>query len=941
MDRENESRLASEEPTSRKQDVGHPAAQPKGSAHLKASCGASARQPYLTQSVRPLIMPAEESLPTEQPAAVTPQTSVQAPIAAETVGQLAAKIPVQLSTRFLEHFSEQLYSSPQKAFEELISNGWDAGADNVEVVVPDDLNELNATLAVLDNGSSMDEEGLRQLWRIAFSPKTSTPAANGRAVVGKFGIGKLATYVLANKLTYICHALDGKTRRVTMNFGTVDKNADPSADRLISDMELEVFELDESELSEALSSISDGGRLAELIATDIPKAILEADVDEFRSPPDSYAKPQSKTWTLAVLSDLKATGRNINRGVLKRMLRSALPFGHEMAIVLNGEVLQSSKITTPITQEWIVGPDLAISDVELESFSTVNNQQVKKVEKVTLSSSDAPYPHVEIPGVGRVTGRVLLFVEKVSGGKSDDVAASNGFHVNVLGRVVNLADPTFGETNLSHSAWSRFRMTIRADGLNSLLTTDREKFKECRDLHIFRAFLRRVFNKARSEYDSDINVTLPDGGDVLVKSLGIVSLASLRNVVSEALSHQPTLPSLFDATGIRDSEEKLRSWKEQTAENISNALEQVKYESVNENFFVRFRLSDNTIVINKQHPFVLEHSRSRAEKELLRTIAMVNLLSDVYALDSGIAPALLQSMISYRDRLLRFRSIQQRGSGTYIAKLLLEMQHDSSKSKRLEAVLSTALTYLGFDVEDLAKPGQPEGVASAYPLPTRSNPTKADPHPPLYSFTFDAKTSKHDVAQTGNLNLDGVVQHRKEWGTNYSLVVAPGFEAGAAAIRCTELSITPIMAKDLGKLLEFTVQYGAIPLDKLREIFSLYNPVAVSEWVVALEPWLQEQRPLTIDIFLKALNNLKGKVPDAVAASQIGFECRENLGAYSVKDSDVLAVATGLKILVPDLVGVEGSEIIVNASAERVAAAVAAQLELMHKDDVPGGRNLD
>ena len=44
----------------------------------------------------------------------------------DTVGTEITSIPVELSTRFLEHFSEQLYSSPQKAFEELISNSWDA-----------------------------------------------------------------------------------------------------------------------------------------------------------------------------------------------------------------------------------------------------------------------------------------------------------------------------------------------------------------------------------------------------------------------------------------------------------------------------------------------------------------------------------------------------------------------------------------------------------------------------------------------------------------------------------------------------------------------------------------------------------------------------------------------------------------------------------------------
>ena len=39
----------------------------------------------------------------------------------------------------------------------------------------------------------------------------------------------------------------------------------------------------------------------------------------------------------------------------------------------------------------------------------------------------------------------------------------------------------------------------------------REKFRERRELKIFRAFLRRAFNKARTLYDSDENVGMPDG----------------------------------------------------------------------------------------------------------------------------------------------------------------------------------------------------------------------------------------------------------------------------------------------------------------------------------------------------------------------------------------------------------------------------------------------
>jgi hypothetical protein len=143
----------------------------------------------------------------------------------------------------------------------------------------------------------------------------------------------------------------------------------------------------------------------------------------------------------------------------------------------------------------------------------------------------------------------------------------------------------------------------------------------------------------------------------------------------------------------------------------------------------------------------------------------------------------------------------------------------------------------------------------------------------------------------------------------------------------------------LGKLLEYTVQYGAVPLTTFREIFEIYDPNKVSAWVTGLEARLKSSRSLTIDIFLKALTNLKGKIPDALSASTIAYEVRDKLGAKSVKNDDVIAVARGLSILVPDLVGVEGDKIIVNASPERVAAAVATQLDQLHEPDdgpVPG-----
>jgi hypothetical protein len=500
--------------------------------------------------------------------------------------------------------------------------------------------------------------------------------------------------------------------------------------------------------------------------------------------------------------------------------------------------------------------------------------------------------------------------------------------------VVNQNDPSFGEENLSHAAWARFRMTVRADGLNEFLTTNREQFKERRQVKIFRAFLRKVFNTARNEYDSDPAAGLTGGGDALVQSLGVLSLSPLRDVVAETLAGQAPVPGLFDDAGVKDKEEKKKDWLADTSDHIKNALNEVKYERLGDESFVKFRLSDNSIVVNKDHPFVEEHSKTKAEKELMRTVAMVNLLTDIYTLNIGVPAAKLQQIRDYRDKLMRYRALQSSQSGTYIAKLLLQTQHQSEHSKRLELVVSDALRYLGFQVRDLGKPGEPEGVASAYPTPTFSMPSDEQPEPPLYSFSFDAKASKHDAAKTGNIKLDGVVQHRDKHRANYALVVAPGYQEGSLAQRCAEQKVTPITARDLGRLLEYTVEHGAIPLPKLKEMFGLYDPNKVTEWVTQLKGWLTSQRSLTLDVFLKALQNLKGQVPDALAASTVALECRRGLKVAKVRDEDVIALARGLSILIPDLVAIDGTDkIIVNASADRVHAAVQTQLEKLHSDE--------
>ena len=149
--------------------------------------------------------------------------------------------------------------------------------------------------------------------------------------------------------------------------------------------------------------------------------------------------------------------------------------------------------------------------------------------------------------------------------------------------------------------------------------------------------------------------------------------------------------------------------------------------------------------------------------------------------------------------------------------------------------------------------------------------------------------------------------------------------------------MTPITASDLGKLLEYTVEFGAIPVTVFREVFERYDPNDVSLWVERLSEQMSASRTLTIDVFVRALEELKGKIPDALAASTIALTCRESLNVVGVREADVIALVKGLQVIVPDLVGISEDKVIVNASASRVAAAIRSQLEKLHGDEEDGG----
>ena len=172
------------------------------------------------------------------------------------IGTITDSVAVRLSYRIIQLFSEGLYSSPNKAIEELVVNSFDAGAQAVHIVISPDLSQPDASIAVIDDGTGMNVDGLQQHWIVGASRKRDSNYhhPSGRRPIGKFGIGKLASYVLANRLTHITKA-DDKFFSTSMDYslipdnplGYVRSSTDGDMDSGLEDVNLAVRELTANE----------------------------------------------------------------------------------------------------------------------------------------------------------------------------------------------------------------------------------------------------------------------------------------------------------------------------------------------------------------------------------------------------------------------------------------------------------------------------------------------------------------------------------------------------------------------------------------------------------------------------------------------------------------------------------------------------------------------
>jgi hypothetical protein len=452
-------------------------------------------------------------------------------------------VEVDISYDIIRHVSAQLYTNPRKAIEELICNSYDAGADVCHVTLPVD---SESALMVLDNGKSMDLNGLKKLWKVADSPKYHGEGKdrieNDRMQIGKFGVGKLAAFALGGRLTHVT-CVEGNVRVVSV--GQLEIKQKKSG-------EAPSFDVFQMPLDKAIP-------------------LLE---QYFGILPMPW-KESWNTWTLALVEEInsEAVGRALKIGFLKRMITTALPISANFKVFLDGQEIPKKEISSDDIEVKVDVTDLefrkrlrdAIQEFWKDVLGKDNPEDVPekycelKVEKVPNPQKvSEDISALIIPELGPVIGEAIITKTSLTTDKLEERGyTNNGFAIRANGKLINPEDELFGVTARSHSYWSRFIANVEIPGLDRVLLVQRNAVSEnSNEAQIARTVMRTLFNFVRGK-DEELQREekyVPESFGCRMNSLSPITATIALNGLAEGTLPKEGLESIdVDFTSLGGS----------------------------------------------------------------------------------------------------------------------------------------------------------------------------------------------------------------------------------------------------------------------------------------------------------------------------------------------------------------------------------------------------
>ncbi|MGN7968818.1 ATP-binding protein [Microbacterium sp. 22296] len=831
--------------------------------------------------------------------------------ALEKIGEPRPDLTVRLSKELITLLSEQLYTSASKAIEELVVNSFDADATVCRVVVPGTSFGTSAAelpvIAVYDDGAGMDETGLADLWRVGASTKRTEQVERirKRTQIGKFGIGKLATYALASRITYITSTGNGEILAVSLSFEAFQSGPTGEADEPVI---LAVRRLTTEDLAEQQA-------VAHVCKTS--GIVLSEELT-----PDRH-------WTLVLLEEFKPQAAKLSAGRLRWVLSTAMPISN-FELYLNGEQVQS-RLQARVDNALVSFSPGDLPQERIDRLETLTGEQWELKSFTTSDGSEVRLASDTLPaGVG---GRVFVTDETIYGGKSTDLTRSHGFFVRVRGRLIAEDDPLFGLTPLSYEVFNRFRADIEVDDLDADLTAPREGAGTSDRVLILQHVLTQLYNEARSRYDEVIRQRFRQG----------TKREDKRQYVYPRFVERPVADALLSSTqrtgGAASGQEADEAWFYMTRpsaeklDDIASGLYSVEdrdpfqfrlEEGARAERLVSFDPESRTFTVNSEHELALAFADTKQSLDLLYDVAVAETLLEVYLREAGLAPHLIGDVLERRDGLLRSLAREQVNSPAAIAALLRDA---TAKDRDLEVAMVVAARALGFVAKHIGNSDRADGIARFTDYPNGER-----------KITLEAKSST-DVPSLGALDFAGLQNHKEVEKADGCLVIAPSYPGGTrgedaqAAQRAVAAKVSCWTIEQLAQVVASLASRDITARDVLGIVLHKYAPEDVTAAVNALlADSANAPRELAVSI-LRALRVVEQYAPaDAIRSLDM---IRVELGRMGIN-----APLQEAKDALRQLVGASGGtltllsddRILYNASLEEVERRTAPWAANSHTD---------
>jgi len=585
----------------------------------------------------------------------------------------------------------------------------------------------------------MDLDQLENLWHIGISNKLQIAAK--RKQIGKFGIGKLASYAVARRATYISRTKSG-IHAVTIDF-ELFANA-TNKDGVASPVKLKlrrIAKLEELESSHAFQ---------------LAAAVLE-------TKPTKRDLAAEQSWTLVVLEDLKEKAHRLSMGRLRWVLKTAMPLESNFSLYLNGEEISSSKDDYEKRVEFKVSE---LEDARLTDLGAVTGE---KWQKTSLGLVSESFPS-GVEGEVFVTNQSLYS----QGGKSEDLGRSHGFFVRVHNRLINESDPLFGARPLSFTTFYRFAAIVEVSDLNKYVTASRDDIEQTEVKKKLRELLIQLFNQARDRYETmerekEAEEKRKKEGTREYVSTELVERPLADALVAEAATtvsvdgeiEEPVLDSWRLVEPILDVNE-LRALVEQLyATERKHRRYTFKYSPAGSLMpLARLDARTATFVVNEDHELVREFAVKADSKRLLEAFIVGEALLEVYLRAADVESEIVSDLLQRRDSLLRSLAVDESYS---LRSLAASLRSATASANELEVSLVGAMRALGFNATHISGSGEPDGLAHYLVHGIGEK-----------SFTLEAKSSA-DVPSLPQLDFAGLRSHYLAKGADGCMLVAPAY----------------------------------------------------------------------------------------------------------------------------------------------------------------------